>query len=123
MFLINPGSEIGKQEVGFTNTHDVAKRNAYEWFYKPMQEQGFKHVEVKDTGEERDGRWLFIFKHTITGIEVELEIHGIDNMDAYTDKYIFSPRVYWNGSSSGNPELENFARDGYKAVMTYEETK
>ena len=120
MFIINPGSEVGKQEVGFTNTHEQARRYAYEWFYKPMIDQGFTDIEVEDTKEEVDGRWKFIFKHTVTGKEVELETHGIDNMDAYTDKYIFTPRVYWNGGSSSSPELEQFAVDGYKPVMTFE---
>lgn len=117
--IMNPGSHIGEQEEGFTNTHATAKRNAYEWFYKPMMEEGFTDIEVEDTGEKDDGRWKFIFKHKITGKEVELDIHGIDNMDAYTDKYIFAPRVYWNGGSSSSPELEQFEADGYKPVMTY----
>lgn len=117
--LINPGSAIGRQEIGFTNTHKTAKKYAQELFYDQMAKEGFTDIEMIDTGVEDDGRWKFIFKHTITGKEVELEIHGIDNMDAYTDKYIFSPRVYWNGSSSSNPELEHFAADGFVPVMTF----
>lgn len=123
MFIINPGSEIGRQEQGFTNTHEQARRHAYEWFYKPMLEEGFTDIKVTDTKEEVGGRWKFIFKHTVTGKEVELEVHGIDDMDAYTEKYIFAPRVYWDGSSSSSPALEQFAEDGYKPVMTYKKVK
>lgn len=117
--IINPGSSIGQQQEGFTNTHKQAKIHAYEWFYKPMLKQGFTDITVVDTKEENDGRWKFIFKHDITGKEVELEVHGIDNMDKYTDKYIFTPKVYWNGSSVSDPELEQFADEGYEPVMTF----
>lgn len=123
MFIINPGSQVGKQEVGFTNTHDQAREYAYRWFYRPMQKQGFTDISVEDKNEERDGRWLFIFKHEVTGKEVELEVHGIDNLDAYTDKYIFAPRVYWNGSSSSDPDIEDFAADGYEPVLTYRKSE
>jgi hypothetical protein len=117
--IINPGSSIGQQQEGFTNTHKQAKLHAYKWFYKQMLEKGFTDITVIDTKEEVDGRWKFIFKHDITGKEVELEVHGIDNMDKYTDKYIFNPKVYWNGSSVSDPELEQFANEGFKPIMTY----
>jgi hypothetical protein len=120
-FIINPGSEIATEAKGWTNTHAQAKKNAYSWFYKPMLEEGFTDIEVTDTKEERDGRWLFIFKHTVTGKEVELEIHGIDDLKAYETQNIFTPRVYWNGGSSSNPELDQFAADGFKPVKTYTE--
>jgi hypothetical protein len=121
MLLINPGSTLPLAEaaIGWTNTHDQAKKYAYTWFYKPMQEQGFTDIEVTDTGEETEGRWKFIFKHTVTGVEVELETHGIDDLEAYEKQFIFTPRVYWNGGSSSNPELEDFKADGFSPVMTY----
>jgi len=120
MFLINPGSEIGTEQVGFTNTHEQARRYAYEWFYKPMLKEGFRDIKVIDTKEEQDGRWKFIFKHTVTGKEVELEVHGIDDLKAYQEKYIFMPRTYWDGGSSSNPELEDFEVEGFTRVMTFE---
>lgn len=118
--IINPGSgAVETSGEGWTNTHKQARVNAYEWFYKPMLEQGFTDIKVIDTKIERDGRWLFNFEHKITGKVVELEIHGIDNMEAYTKTHIFGSRVYWNGSSSSNPQLEQFAAEGYEPVMTY----
>lgn len=119
MLIINPGSKIGDDPKGWTNTHTQARKHAYEWFYKPMQEDGFTDIEVEDTKEERDGRWLFIFKHSITEKQVELEVHGIDNLEAYRNQHIFSPRVYWNGSSSSNPSIDDFAVDGFTPVLTY----
>jgi hypothetical protein len=119
--LINPGSQMPdeKEGQGWTNTHKQAKLNAFNWFYLPMLEEGIIDVKVTDCNEETEGRWKFIFKHEITGKEVELEIHGIDNMEEYMKTYIFGARVYWNGSSSGNPELEDFAVDGFEPVKTF----
>lgn len=119
--IINPGSELPLAEaaIGWTNTHETAKRHAYDWFYKPMLEKGFTDIEVTDTGEENDGHWKFLFKHTITGVVVELETHGIDNVAAYEKQFVFTPRVYWKGSSVSDPELEQFAAEGFVPVMTY----
>lgn len=119
--IINPGSKLPLAEaaIGWTNTHDQAKRYAYEWFYKPMTEEGYTDIEVIDTGEENDGRWKFIFKHKITGKEVELETHGIDDLEAYEKQFVFTPRVYWNGGSSSNPDLKQFEAEGFEPVMTY----
>lgn len=122
VMIINPGSKIGTETKGWANTHKTARLYAYTWFLKPMLKDGFRDIEVIDTKQERDGRWLFIFKHTITNKEVELEVHGIDNLEAYQKQYIFTPRVYWNGSSSSNPELEQFSAEGFSPVMTYERT-
>lgn len=120
--IINPGSgEVGDSGEGWTNTHKQARLNAYTMFYRPMLEQGFTDIEVIDTKEEVEGRWKFIFKHKITGKEVELETHGIDNMEAYCKEHIFGSRIYWNGSSSGNPELSDFAAEGYEPILTYVE--
>lgn len=90
-------------------------------FCKPMRKAGFTDIEMIDTGNEAEGRWLFIFRHKITGVEVECETHGIDNLKTYEEQYIFTPRVYWNGSSTSNPELEQFAAPGFKPVMTFKE--
>lgn len=120
-FMINPGSKIAdkNEAIGWTSTHAQAKKYAYSWFYKPMLERGFTDIEVTDTNEHDDGRWKFIFRHTITGKEVELEIHGIDDLEAYQKQCIFMPRVYWNGSSTSDPELEQFSADGFEPVMTF----
>lgn len=117
--IINPGSVIGKEEKGWTNTHAVALKYANEWFYKPMLDEGFEDIEMIDPNEEVDGRWKFIFKHKITGVEIELEVHGIDNLEAYQKQYIFQPKTYWNGSSCSSPEIKEFKKEGFKPVITY----
>lgn len=119
--IINPGSTLpdGYSGEGWTNTHKQAKLNAFNWFYMPMKEAGFTDIKVTDKNEENSGRWVFIFKHEVTGKEVELEIHGIDDLNAYQKEHIFVPKVYWNGSSCSNPELEQFAADGYEPIMTF----
>lgn len=123
-FIINPGSELpsGEAGIGWTNTHEQAKKYAYIWFYKPMMKEGFTDIEVEDTGKETDGRWLFIFRHQVTGKAVELETHGIDNLEAYEKQFVFTPRVYWDGGSSSNPELSQFVVEGFEPVMTYKAT-
>ena len=55
----------------------------------------------------------------MTGVKVELETHGIDNFQAYEKERVFAPRIYWNGSSCSNPELENFAAPGFTAIRTF----
>ena len=118
--IINPGSgDVGTQGEGWTNTRDQSKINAYEQFYKPMIEEGFTDITVKDTKQYREGRWVYEFTHDVTGKTIELEMHGIDNMEAYMKEHIFGTRIYWNGSSSSNPELEQFAEEGFVPVKTF----
>ncbi len=123
--IINPGSEVATEKSGngWTNTHAQAKRYAYDWFYKRMLEDGFTDIKVIDTGIEVNGRWQFIFKHQVTGAEVYLEIHGIDNLKEYSKRYIFGARVYWNGSSSGNPAIGDFEAEGFEPIMTYRKSQ
>ena len=115
MLIINPGSEIseGNKDKKWTNTHKQARVNAYGGFYKPMEKEGFIDIEVEDTKKENDGRWLFIFKHKITGVSVELQIDGIDDLDEYKKENIFTPRTYWNGSNCSDPDIKDFAKEGY----------
>ena len=71
-------------------------------------------------GSEDNGRWPFVIRHQITGVEVVLETHGIDDLDAYKRQCIFDPRVYWNGSSSAEPTLDDFDAPGFVVkVMTF----
>ena len=107
--IINPGSNISPT---VENTYERAQQYAQEWHAK-MLADGFGDVELIDTGEEREGRWRFLFRHTVTGVEIALDQHGIDDITGF----IFEPRVYWNGSSCSNPSIEQFAADGF--VMTY----
>jgi hypothetical protein len=62
---------------------------------------------------------VFTFRHAVTGTTVELEMHGIDNLQAYEDDHLFAARVYWNGSSLSEPELDDFAAPGFVAVHTF----
>lgn len=116
MILINPGSHIGETTGLWTNTHEKALERALGWL-KNIQDDGYKNIKMLDTKEEINGRWKFLFKHSVTGAVVELETHGIDDMDAYIKENVFTPRVYWNGSSTGEPELEQWLVDGYEKVL------
>lgn len=117
--FINPGAHLGEPEdaSGWTNTYATARTTADEWLAK-MHADGIADVEMGCADEtEREGRWTFTYRHTVTGVEVEMETHGIDDVEAYKRQYIFEPRIYWNGSSTSNPSLEDFAAPGY--VMTF----
>src|ERR1035441_7477049 len=97
--IINPGSHIGGPGEGWTNTVETARATAVYWL-STMRATGMTDVGLLDGETEREGRWVFTFRHAITGTTVELEIHGIDNVAAYEKKHIFAPRAYWNGSST-----------------------
>lgn len=117
--FINPGSHIpAENNVGWTNTHETAQRHAATWLHE-MTEAGFTDIEVTDTGVESDGRWRFEFRHKVTGRMIALDTHGIDDLDAYLKQNVFHPRVYWGGSSSGNPSLGDFVAEGFEPVITY----
>lgn len=116
--LINPGSQIGGDPQGWSNTAEQARKLANEWLDR-MRVEGFVDIELTDDGVEVVGRWQFVFRHTVTGAEVVLETHGIDNMDAYLKQHTFPPRVYWNGSSCAEPDLDDFAADGFSMAKTY----
>ncbi|WP_067671748.1 hypothetical protein [Nocardia miyunensis] len=124
MTIINAGSHIAptQPDEGWTNTREKAAQYAREWFWDQITRDGFTDIEFVDTGREDEGRWVFEVRHKITGVVVEIEQHGIDNLDAYRKRHLFTPRVYWNGSSSANPRLEDFAADGFEPVMTYRRT-
>lgn len=116
--LINPGSRIGEPGEGWTNTCETARGYAGQWLAQ-MHGEGMTGVELLDSSTERDGRWIFTFRHAVTGKTVELEIHGIDDTDAYKKRHVFEPRIYWNGSSTSDPKLEHFAAPGFRAVRTF----
>ena len=116
--LINPGSDIGEPGNGWTNTEATARDEAERWL-AGMRADGITDVELADGATEREGRWVFTFRHAVTGTTVTLETHGIDDIRAYQKDHIFAPRIYWNGSSTSNPELEHFAAPGFLAVRTF----
>jgi hypothetical protein len=118
--LINPGSgPVPGTGEGWTNTYEGAEIEAQRWF-RQMCEDGITDVVLILPGRPADvGRWTFEFRHEVTRKVVELETHGVDNMDAYSKTRIFSPRVYWDGSSCGNPKIEDWAVDGFLVVKTF----
>ena len=118
--IINPGSRIGEPGEGWTNTYETARGYAEHWLAQ-MHGEGMTDVELLNGYAEHEGRWLFTFRHKITRVTATLEIHGIDNPAAYEKRHVFAPRVYWNGSSCSNPELENFAASGFTAVRTFKQ--
>lgn len=121
VLIINPGSgAVPLAGEGWTNTYGVALEEAERWLGR-MREDGIEDVtlDVRDQ-TEREGRWTFGFRHSVTGVVVDLVTHGIDDMKAYeADGHIFGARVYWHGSSSSNPELEDWSADGFVAVRTF----
>jgi hypothetical protein len=117
--IINPGSRISRVEpVGWTNTHAHALIEATQWLDR-MRAEGLRDIEMTDTGRTDGGRWIFEFRHTITGVVVELETPGVDNLEAYQKQAIFPPRIYWNGGSVGEPALEDFTAPGFEPVKTF----
>jgi len=116
--IINPGSRIGEPGNGWTNTAETAQAEAERWL-AGIHADGMTDVELLDGSTEREGRWVFTFRHAVTGTAVTLETHGIDDTGAYQQDHVFPPRIYWNGSSTSNPELEHFAAPGFRAVRTF----
>lgn len=80
-------------------------------------------VELLDHSvDDGEGRWRFTFRHRVTGVLVYLDTHGIDQVDAYERQHVFPPRVYWNGSSTGEPKLDDFVAPGFDPVKTFRPT-
>ena len=55
------------------------------------------------------------------GKSIELHTHGFT--DEECEKFIFKPRIYWNGSSTAECEPENWLVDGCKFRIVYEKIK
>jgi hypothetical protein len=119
--IMNPGSDIPEpgEGSGWTNTYEEAYRIAREWLTK-MNAEGLADI-VLVAGEviPKEGRWTFTYRHLVTGVEVKFETHGIAPMEAYLEQSPLRahPRQYWNGSSSADPCLNDFAAPGF--VQTY----
>lgn len=118
--LINPGSgSIPPSGEGWKNTKEQARQNAEQWLAN-MRAEGIRDVELLSEVAPRDGRWSFYFRHAVTGVEVELETHGLsdEGFKAYERERIFGPRTYWHGSSTETPDVEHWAAPGYEVVKT-----
>jgi hypothetical protein len=122
--IMNLGADIPEpgEGSGWTNTYEEACRIAWEWFVR-MNDDGLAADVVLFEGQPFrppvEGRWTFIFRHTVTGVDVKFETHGIAPMEAYLEQSFLRahPRQYWNGSSSADPCLNDFAAPGF--VQTY----
>ena len=117
--MINVGAgPVSSSGDGWTNTIETARKSASDWL-ATMRAEGVGDVELLPEAEEVDGRWRFTFRHRVTGVEVVLEIHGIDDLKAYERERTFHPRIYWNDSTTAEPRLEDFAAPGFRMVKTF----
>jgi len=108
--IINPGSE------NKGGTFKQALINAKEWLVNINKE--FPEVEMT-TNEDKfyNGDWNFKFIHKITGKIVELQIHGFTKEECKL--FTFNPRVYWNGSSTSEPDINDWLTDDYTYRVVY----
>jgi hypothetical protein len=117
--IFNPGSKIGAMTgAGWTNTVETARAMAVQLLAE-MHEEGMTEVVLLPGEEEHEHRWRFHFRHSVTGIEVVLETHGVDDVPAYEREHIFPPRVHWGGSSTAIPSIEDFAAPGFRVHQTF----
>ena len=115
----NPGSgAVPPYGTGWTNTYATAKTQAEKWLAQ-MRAEAMNDVELLDTVDEENCRWRFTFRHRVTGTCVHLDIDVVDDIEAYKRENLFSPRIYWNGDSSANPKLEDFAAEGFEQLRTF----
>ena len=68
-----------------------------------------------------EGDWNFRFRHKITNKYIDLQIHGFTKKEC--DAFIFHPRVYWNGSSTAEPEITDWLTDEYQYRILYEKKR
>lgn len=116
--IINAGSAIGATEAGWTNTEAQARKEAEKWLAL-IHADGMVDVELLPGSVEFESRWRFTFRHAVTAVEVTFETHGIDNEEVYRKRYTFAPRQYWNGSSTNDPEIDDFAAPGFAVRKTF----
>ena len=109
--IINPGSE------NKGGTFEQALKNAKEWHEEILN--NFPEVTMTTNEErvEKNGNWIFRFTHPVTEKEAILEIHGFTKKEC--EKFMFWPRVYWNGSSTANPEIEDWLTDEFNYRILY----
>ena len=111
--LINPGSRISEPGEAWTNTYEIAQATARYWL-TTMHANGMTDVELLDGTREREKLWVFTFRHAVTGTTVELETRHRQHGGLRTPVRLHA-KVYWNGSSTANPELDDFAAPGFVA--------
>jgi hypothetical protein len=102
--IINSGSE----NTG--GTFEQAELNAKK-FLEGCHDEGLFEVEMSFVEVRETGNFVFHFTHKVTGKVVELSTHGFT--DDECRQFMFNPRVYWNGSSTADPKIEDFMADGF----------
>ncbi len=109
MLIINPGSEVKG------GTYEDARKEA-ERLLQCMKDNEITDVILLDDYTENDGMFLFTYQHTITKKTGTWEVSGLEHN--YKEKgFIFSPRIYWNGSSCSSPEWKDFLTDEYELTV------
>lgn len=108
MLIINPGSE------NRGGTLEEARIIAKEYLDQ-IHKEGYTEVEMTEL--EHDDYFNFLFKHKVTGKGVELNTHGFTREEC--EEFMFTPRIYWNGSSCSSPKIEDWLTDGYEPFITY----
>lgn len=121
MLIVNHGSKIAQSGNGWTNTLETATVIANDWL-RSMRANNINDVHILAVHGPNDERWTFIFEHSVTGVRADLDVHGIDNMNAYLKENTFPPRTYWNENSSSTPKLTDFLCDGYEICIRKKET-
>lgn len=124
--LINPGSgPVAETGDGWTNSYEGALAEAQQWLSR-IHADGMEDVKLvlpcSCRADVDGGRWSFGFYHPVSGVVVVLQTHGVSDVDAYMKERIFPPRVYWNGSSSAEPKVEDWLHPGYQVVKTLRAT-
>lgn len=110
MLIINPGSE------NKGGTLEQATINAEHWL-KNIHNEGFFEVEMSFVEQLKDGDYLFNFTHSVTKKVAALCIHGFTKEEY--DGFTFGPQVYWNGSSTADPKIEDWLVEGFKYRIDY----
>ncbi len=109
MMIINAGSE------NKGGTFEQALINAKEWYESIVKE--FPEVTMSAKEQLIHGDWRFYFFHKVTGVTVPLSIHGFTKEQC--EAFMFHPRVYWNGSSTANPEKEDWLTNDFSYKIQY----
>lgn len=108
--IINAGSE----NKGGTVEESLVIANEY---LEQLHSNGFVDVELMPEVEVRDGLWCYTFRHAVTGKTATLDTHGFTEDECH--KFMFRPRIYWNGSSSSEPTIEDWLTNEYSYKIAY----
>ena len=111
--IINPGSNT------LGDTYENARKEA-ERLLANMLEEGITDIELlEEYRTDEQGRFTFTYRHRVTGKTGEWDITGLEWDNEWEKRgFMFPPRMYWNGSSVGNPEWKDFLTDEYELKVS-----